>query len=75
MIRRFIAPALMTAAAAASIAAAPIAVAAPIAGLDGGGTTTTTTRDGHVAIQAQPPSVSEPRSYGEFPNAIPFLGE
>lgn len=75
MLRRFIAPALMTAAAAAAIAAAPIAAANPGPGIDDGTSVTINERPGHVSIQSEPPTVSDARSYGDFSSPAPFLGE
>ncbi|BBY31005.1 hypothetical protein [Mycolicibacterium sediminis] len=69
---RYVATLLASGAAAAAIAAAPAAAAAPIADTAPTGSTITQ-RDGHVHIDARPPVVSEPRSYGQFSSPAPFM--
>ncbi|HYO04601.1 MAG TPA: hypothetical protein VET27_23115 [Mycobacterium sp.] len=72
----FLTPILLAAAAAGAIAAAPIAAAAiPVTGSNGAGVVTTNERPGHVSIQAEPPTVSEPRSYGQSSSPEEYLGE
>lgn len=70
---RYLATLAVTGAAAAAIAAAPAALAAgpTIDTIPAGATITQ--RDGHVAIDATPDKVSEPRSYGQFSSPLPFL--
>ena len=75
MTKGFIATMFMTAAAAAAIAAAPTASAAavPTPGIDTD--SSTTQGPGSVAIQAEPPAVSDARSYGQYSTPAPFLGD
>jgi hypothetical protein len=70
---RFIAPVLAGGAIAAAIAAAPGAAAAPGSTCSNGGGATICQRPGHAAIDAAPPQVSPPRSYGQFASPLPFL--
>lgn len=69
---RHLASIAVAGAAAAAIAAAPAAVAVPIAEPAPAGATITQ-RNGHVAIDATPDEVSEPRSYGQWSSPAPFL--
>jgi hypothetical protein len=69
---RFIAPVLAGGAIAAAIAAAPGASAADIR-CTNGGSATICQKPGHAAIDATPPQVSPPRSYGQFSSPLPFL--
>jgi hypothetical protein len=70
-----IATLVITGAAAAAIATAPAGSAAGV-GVDAPPTgATITQRDGHVHIDATPPPVSEPRSYGEFASPALILGD
>jgi hypothetical protein len=73
----YIATLFVTGAATAAIAAAPSASAAAsaITSPDTGGSTTTSQRPGHVAIQAEPPTVSDARSYGQYSSPAPILGD
>jgi hypothetical protein len=64
----------MTGAAAAAIAAAPAATAASASADVTPVGATITQRDGHVHIHATPPTVSEPRSYGQFASPALLLG-
>jgi hypothetical protein len=71
----YIATLFVTGAAAAAIAAAPSASAASVITSPAtGGSTTTNQRPGNVEIQAEPPTVSDARSYGQFSSPAPFLG-
>ncbi|WP_156425342.1 MULTISPECIES: hypothetical protein [unclassified Mycobacterium] len=71
----YIATMFVTGAAAAAIAAAPSASAtSTVTGPDGGASTATNQRQGHVAIQVAPPTVSDARSYGEFSSPGPLQG-
>ena len=71
---RYIATGLMTGLAAGAIAAAPIAsaIANPSTTTDTG-RTTTVDKQGHNAIVVHPPTVSAPKSYGQFSSPAPFL--
>jgi hypothetical protein len=72
----YIATLFVTGAAAAAIAAAPSASAASaITSPDMDGSTATNQRPGHVAIQAEPPTVSDARSYGQYSSPAPILGD
>lgn len=71
---RYIAASVMTGLAAAAIAAAPIAgAAANPSTVTDNGRTTVTDKMGHNAIVVQPPTVSSPKSYGNFSSPAPFL--
>jgi ABC-type nitrate/sulfonate/bicarbonate transport system substrate-binding protein len=72
----FLTPILLAVTAAGVIAAAPIAAAAIlVTGNTGGGVVTTDERPVHVATQVKPPTVSEPRSYGQSSSPEAFYGE
>lgn len=70
---RYITAALMTGLAAGAIAAAPIAAAANPSTTTDSGRTTTVDKKGHNAIVVHPPTVSAPKSYGQFSSPQPFL--
>lgn len=71
---RYIAASLMTGFAAAAIAAAPIAgAAANPSTVTDNGRATITDKQGHNAIVVQPPTVSSPKSYGNFSSPQPFI--
>ncbi len=70
---RFIAPVLAGGAIAAAIAAAPAAIAADSPTCTSGGSATICQKPGHAAIDATPPQVSPPQSYGPFSSPLPFL--
>jgi len=70
---RYLATGVMTGLAAAAFAMAPIASASNPSTVTDNGRATIVDKKGHNAIVVQPPTVSSPRSYGNFPSPSPFL--
>ena len=70
---RYITAGLMTGLAAGAIAVAPIASAANPSTATETGRTTTIDKKGHNAIVVHPPTVSAPKSYGQFSSPRPFM--
>lgn len=70
---RYIATGIMTGLAAAAVAAAPMAAAANPSTTTESGRTTITDKEGHNAIVVHPPTVSSPKSYGNFSSPQPFM--
>ena len=70
---RYIATGLMTGLAAGAIVAAPIASAANPSTVTDTGRTTIVDKNGHNAIVVQPPTVSAPKSYGNFSSPLPLM--
>jgi len=60
---------------AAAPPAAPVASATDGRICSNGGSATICQKRGHIAIDAAPPQVSPPRSYGPYDTPLPFFGD